>query len=375
MALPAIQADVDDPVEFMGKSLSRTDYIKAQTAFAQNWPVRRYSLDSTSQTASCDETALTCTVSGTASWREFNPSRKITSIGTIKYGLTLREHKDAKGNLTGLLIEAINNAATGQKMLQAPPDSAVVPAAAGGNFMVTPQAPNDTSQNSIVSDAALQNTGCTSSHGESLDHQDCVSLAEKDVTGAFHQRQRTVFEVLQATDNASNDDLPEMDFCFFQKTKAQCQYGTFGQDGSPNHIFGLSLVYPQPGAEYPLLWAHLNWCCGAGCGGSFNYVWAYNPGTDMFNLIWSRPYDCHTTLRFMTKGPLAGDMIAVDDDVTDRWPWPYGIEVYKLIQPDKLDKILYFAGRAGQGGKYVTGPEDAIDVDMPETLAKLGLSK
>lgn len=375
-ALAEVQFDVDDPVEFLGKSLSRADYLKTLAAFAKRWPERQYSLDPSSQTVSCDQTTLTCIVSGVASWRDFSPSRNVTSIGTLKYALTLREHKDAFGHLTGLLIEAIDNSDTGQKLLQAPPDSAVFPALAGGNFLAAPQHTDDASHNSIVSDAALQNVGCPSNDDESLDHQDCISLAEKDVTSAFHLRQKTVLEILQATDNVASDGLPPMGFCFFQKEKAECHYDkAFDQGFAPNHVFDLSLVYPRPGAEYPLLLAHLSWCCGFGCGGLFNYVWAYNPDAGVFKLIWAAPYDCHSTIRFMTKGPLAGDMIAVANDVTDHWPWPFGIYVFRLTPPDKLEKILYFVGRAGQGGKYVTGPNDAIDVDMPETLRRLGLSQ
>jgi hypothetical protein len=80
-------------------------------------------------------------------------------------------------------------------------------------------------------------------------------------------------------------------------------------------------------------------------------------------------------LKFETSGPLAGDMVAVDNNVTNRWPWPYGIEVYKFLPPDRLEKILYLVGKAGQGGKYVSGPEDAIDIDMSDILHHLGSSK
>lgn len=362
---------VTDPVNFYGKSISRDAYAKLQDGFTNRWPERQYTIVPGSEQINCNQAALSCDVSGIVSWRNFDPKRKVASTGAAKFDFSLRETTDQKGNLTGLAISAMTGSDITQALFQAPPDSAVVNAAsASGNF----HASKDGQQENIVSDAALQTAGCASDDDEELQHQGCTSVAEMDVTKAFHIPGKTVFEITQAG-GGNSDDAPPLNFCFFQQGKAQCQYDAAQDWGWPNQYSDLSLVYPQRGAYYPLLLAHLSWCCGFGCGGLFNYVWAYDPAGGTFKLIWNRPYDCHTALRFETKGPLAGDMIAVDDDVTNRFPWPYGIEVYKFTPPDQLTKILYLVGKAGQGGKYVTGPNDAIDTDMPAILRQLSVAK
>jgi hypothetical protein len=371
-ALTYMEFAVTDPVQFYGKSISRDDYTKLQTGFAKRWPERHYTLVPGTEQITCKAAALACDVSGTVSWRNFDPARKITSTGTAKFDFSLQGTADQKGNITSFSITAMTGADISHQLAAPPPDAAEVTAPApAGNF-----APPASGQNAIVSDAALQAAGCVSADDEELLHQGCNSLAEQDLTKAFHTPGRIVLEITQAkTDDSAGDDPPPLSFCFFQKTKAQCQYAT-GQDfGAPNQYSDLSLIYPRANADVPVLLAHLSWCCGFGCGGQFNYVWAYDPGSDAFKLIWSRPYDCHTALRFVTKGPLAGDMIAVDDDVTGHFPWPYGIELYQFTAPDRLTKLLYFAGRAEQGGKYVSGPNDAIDIDMPEILRRLGVAQ
>jgi len=340
----------------------------------KRWPIRQYTVMPNSEVVSCNQATLTCDINGVLSWRNFDPVRKVTSTGTAKFGLSLKGVSDQNGQLTGFLIDAVTGSTIDRKLLEAPPASAVVNAAsASGNFALPSGEDNSDSPNVIVSDAALQNAGCSSADGEVFQHQGCASLSELDLTETFHTPKRTVFEITQATFDPSKDDPSGLNFCFFQREKAECQYG--GGDFTPNQFSDLSVVYLGAGLHTPLLHARLSWCCGIGCGGLFNYIWAYDPAENQFKLIWNRPYDCHTALRFIEKGPLSGDMIAVDNDVTGHWPWPYGIEVYRFDPPDQLVKILYIVGRAGQGGKYVSGPEDAIDIDMPQILHHIGISE
>jgi hypothetical protein len=247
---------------------------------------------------------------------------------------------------------------------------------ASSNF--TPASSNSNGPSPLVTNAAIKTAGCITPDA-TMEHENCVSVSEIDLTKAFHTRDRTVFEITQySTDGtvpAPWSLPPPYSFCFVHRNMTQCQYGlNIGYLDGPDHLLGTSIIYPSKNSYYPLLHAQLLTEGLAGCGGLTNLIWAYNPADNAFSMIWSRGYNCHTALRFETRGPLAGDIIAVDDDVTGRWPWPYGVEVYKFISPDQLVKILYFVGRAGQGGKYVTGPEDAIDVDTPEILRQLGMS-
>jgi hypothetical protein len=373
-ALTYIKFAASDPINFYGKSISRDDYMKTQEAFMKRWPMRQYTVVPNSEVVSCNQAALTCDINGSLSWRNFDPVRKVTSTGTAKFGLSLKGVSDQSGKLTGFLIDAVTGSTIDRNLLQAPPAAATVNAAsASGNFAPSSSGGDSDDPNIIVSDAALQNAGCASADGEVFLHQGCTSVSELDVTKTFHTPKRTVFEITQAKFDPSAADPTGLSFCFFQRDKAQCQYPD--GDFSPNEFSDLSVVYLGARLHAPLLHAVVSWCCGFGCGGAFNYIWAFNSADNQFSLIWNRPFDCHTALRFVEKGPLAGDMIAVDNDVTGRWPWPYGIEVYRFDPPDQLVKILYIVGRAGQGGKYVSGPDDAIDIDMPQILRSVGISK
>jgi hypothetical protein len=78
-------------------------------------------------------------------------------------------------------------------------------------------------------------------------------------------------------------------------------------------------------------------------------------------------------MRFETAGPLAGDMVVTVDNPTKHFPWPWGIQVYKFIPPNRYIKILDFIGKANQVPNY-NWANGVIDFDMPEILHRLRLS-
>ncbi len=109
------------------------------------------------------------------------------------------------------------------------------------------------------------------------------------------------------------------------------------------------------------------------CPPNIALVWAYDPTQDKFKrpLVWSD--DCLEDMQFMTNGPLTGDVIMTVDNPTKKFPWPWGVEVYKFIPPDHYVKILDFIGKAVQAGN--TPPKgDVISIDMPEILQRLHVS-
>jgi len=376
-ALPFIRSAINDPINFYGKSMSRDQYMKAQAAFATRWPDRSYYVEPNSVSPACNPEMSSCTVTGIEDWSDFNPARHLMSKGSANFSLSLSIHQNGVNKNPIYRITAESGSVISSETEKAIDDlNVLLGPSASSNF--TPAPSNDRGHAPLVTDAAIQAAGCITSDA-TIDHENCVSVSEIDLTKAFHTKDRTVFELTQYSLDgevpAPWSEPPPYSFCFVHRNMIQCQYGLdIGYLDGPDHLLGTSIIFPTKNSYYPLLSAQLLTEGGAGCGGLTNLVWAYNPANNAFNLIWSRGYDCHSALRFMTKGPLAGDMVAVDNDVTDHWPWPFGIEVYKIEPPGKLVQILYLVGRAGQGGKYVTGPNDAIDIDMPQILQHLGVS-
>jgi hypothetical protein len=372
VALPFVRSVINDKISFYGKVLSRDAYMTEQEAFATRWPDRAYSTEPNSEDVNCDNAISTCTVTGIEYWNDFSPARHMITTGAAKFSLSLHVHEDGAGKDPTFFITAETGSVISSELDDAlgPSDVLVGPSA---NSNLTSISADSSDQ--LVTNAAIQKAGCISPDGP-LQHQNCKSVSEIDLTGLFHTSDRTVFEVTQASSNQNADFPPSLSFCFVHPHMIQCHYGLTPGDGfGQDELVDTSIINPESGHHGSLLRAQLLTDGLAGCGGLNNYIWGYDPTNNVFNLFWTRPYDCHTALRFETRGPLAGDMIAVDSDVTDRWPWPYGIEVYKFEPPDHLVKILYMIGKAGQGGTYVTGPNDAIDVDMSEILRRLGVSR
>lgn len=367
IALQYMRSAVGDSLNFYGKSTSHAEFMKAQVAFTNRWPDRQYWVQPDSETIECGNGTKLCTVGGIVDWEDFSQARNSASSGSAKFEFSLKWEINSADSYTFQIMAE---------------SGSVISSKAGGqsNFASPPLAADGKSENQLVTDAAIQAAGCVSEDGRSMQHENCESVKEIDLTHAFHTKDEVVFEVIQAA--YGNGDPPPMNFCFIHEYRVQCQNAFTG--GGPDNtewlaasdsLLNTSLVYPVAHAYYPVLLGKTEVAFGMGCGGVFNFVWAYDPVSGDFKLIWANPFDCHSTLQFETSGSLEGDVVAVDNDVTGRWPWPYGIEVYKFLPPDQLRKLLYIVGRAGQGGKYVSGPKDAIGIDMPEILHHLGNSQ
>jgi hypothetical protein len=80
-------------------------------------------------------------------------------------------------------------------------------------------------------------------------------------------------------------------------------------------------------------------------------IWAYDPAANAFKQILDRGSDGLEDMRFVTEGPMSGDLILTVDNPTRHFPWPWGIDVYKLVRSDHYVKILSFIGKAVQAGK------------------------
>lgn len=366
IALPYVGSVVGDSLNFYGKSTSHADFMKAEVAFTNRWPDRQYWIQPNSEKIECGNDTKLCTVDGIVNWADFSQVRNAASSGSAKFEFLLKWQINAADSYTFLIAaesgSAISSEAGGQS-----------------NFASPPLEAGDQNKNQLVTDAALQAAGCVSENYQTMQHESCESLEEIDLTKAFHTKDKVVFEAIQAA--LGNVELPPVNFCFVHQYRVQCQNTLAG--GGPDNtdslrssdsLLNASIIYPVPHAYYPVILAQTEVADGAGCGGIFNLIWAYEPDRGDFKLIWANPFDCHSTLQFETSGPLAGDVVAVDNDPTGHWPWPYGIEVYKFLPPDRLEKLTYIVGRAGQGGKYVSGPQDAISIDMPEILHQLNAS-
>jgi hypothetical protein len=367
IALPYMSSVVGDSLDFYGKSTSHAEFMKAQVAFTNRWPNRQYWIQPGSETIDCGSGTKLCTVDGIVNWEDFSQAQNTASSGSAKFKFSLQWQINAADSYIFQIVAE---------------SGSVISRATGGqsNFASPPLKGDDQNHNQLVTDAALQAAGCISEDSQTIQHESCKSLREIDLKKVFHTKDKVVFEAIQAT--YGNTFPPPVNFCFIHQYRIQCQNALAG--GGPDNtqwlassdsLLNTSLVYPTAHAYYPVLHGQTELAGGMGCGGVFNFVWAYDPASSDFKLIWANPFDCHSTLQFETSGPLAGDVVAVDNDVTGHWPWPYGIEVYKFLPPDQLVKRLYIVGRAGQGGKYVSGPEDAIGIDMPEILYHLSNSQ
>jgi hypothetical protein len=370
-ALAYVRSVVNDPVTFYGKSMSRDTFMATQAAFAARWPERHYSADWSSEYHSCDAEKSVCQISGIETWNVFSPERRKSSIGSANFTFTLNYKKNYKTGTIIFTIAAESGSVIHSQEYDAVTDIDLLLKMPGKNNFAPPSA-NAGGSVQMVTEAALQAAGCVSQDGQTIQHQGCKPVFEKDVTSAFRTRERTVFEVTQATYDQTQDFAPPLSYCFVHTKSMQCEYGWFvGPIGGADQLNGASIISWPSVSDYPLLHATLYQEGLAGCGGLTDLVWAYDPADDKFRLLWNRLFNCHSGIKFKTKGALAGYMIAIDDNPTGRFPWPYGVEVYRFEPPDRLIKLLDFIGRAGQGGHYVTGPMDAVDVDMGEILERL----
>lgn len=79
IALGEIETHYGDSVEYFGKSRTHAEVMDDKASFADRWPIRRYTVDGSTVTASCR--ANVCTVTGNIHWHAESPARGKISDG------------------------------------------------------------------------------------------------------------------------------------------------------------------------------------------------------------------------------------------------------------------------------------------------------
>jgi hypothetical protein len=134
------------------------------------------------------------------------------------------------------------------------------------------------------------------------------------------------------------------------------------------------VTYPSPKAKTPILVAVTrDYAGGPGDGRYYVTIWGYDPYKRLFKQIFynSSYGNVMEETRIVTAGPLAGYVVVDNANVTGRWPWPFGILVYKFVDPDYFVRVLSFVGKANQAGGWPDG--NVIDIETPEILRRLHL--
>jgi hypothetical protein len=226
-------------------------------------------------------------------------------------------------------------------------------------------------------DAVIQKLGCTADDTGTVVHQGCSLVTAFDLTSPFHTTNRWSFLILQGP---PADGSGFFSFCFLEGTNATCQHSdqTFLSPAigfDQNEFSGASVVYLKPNNRDPLL-VETGMNCPGQCGypAVYHYIWSYDSKQQRFALILTQVTDGLEAIRFTSDGPLAGDIIVTRDDPTGHWPWPWGISVFKYESPSRFVNILNFIGKAVQAGN-TPGPDEVIDIDMPEILHRLHLQQ
>jgi hypothetical protein len=87
IALSYIPTVFADPIIFYGKSISLKSFMELQTAFADRWPNRTYTLQPSSLVTSCDQKSSICQLSGIVNWITDSPARRAHSVGSASFEL------------------------------------------------------------------------------------------------------------------------------------------------------------------------------------------------------------------------------------------------------------------------------------------------
>jgi hypothetical protein len=226
-------------------------------------------------------------------------------------------------------------------------------------------------QTQLVSDTELQKLGCTSPNQyggidpNNVLHQGCSAAAELDLTGLVPAKASFVV-VTQGP--AQADDTPGvLSVCFLLNDQANCD-----RLGSMDNYLCQAAIIQSKDSRFPLVVVRSAWDMGRFNGDTDEMIWAYDPAAHAFKQIWNGGSDGLEDMRFVTEGPMSGDLIVTVDNPTHHFPWPWGIDVYKLARSDHYVKVLSFIGKAVQAGN-TPAPDAVIDIDMPQTLHRLHL--
>ena len=143
-----------------------------------------------------------------------------------------------------------------------------------------------------------------------------------------------------------------------------------GQGWEPHYLSFAKPVYPKGKAAAPLLMV-VTASLHAGDGGQLvaTQLFTYDRAADRFERVFARSVGTNNNeeVRFVTSGPLAGDVISAEP--TEKAPFGYWIEVDAPMGADAYKSVLRYrsATRYGDGN-----PLAVIDSEMPNTLERLG---
>jgi len=241
-----------------------------------------------------------------------------------------------------------------------------------------------TAQDQIINSAVVQNLGCVALDNGKVVHKGCTLLSALDLTTPFHTPKKWIFAVIQGPKVMGGWMVGQpapgfLSICFIENEKRDCQYSDETSVGTAmifdQNLGGLpQIAYLESKNRDPILVETGLDSPGVGEQPVNYLIWTYNPIKDKFTLIWNRDLDALEAVKFVSDGPLAGDMIVSVDNPTHRWPWPWGIDVYRFVPPGRFIKILSFVGKAAQAGN-TPPPNAVIDIDMPGILRRLRTSQ
>ena len=143
-----------------------------------------------------------------------------------------------------------------------------------------------------------------------------------------------------------------------------------GPGWDPHYLSIARPVYPKGEAEPPLLMV-ITASLHAGDGGQLvaTQLFKYDRASDRFERVYARSVGTNNNeeVRFVTSGPLAGDVISAEP--TQDAPYGYWIEVDAPTPAYAYRQVLRYrsATRYGDGN-----PLAVIDSEMPNTLQRLG---
>ena len=166
-----------------------------------------------------------------------------------------------------------------------------------------------------------------------------------DLTASFHTRAKWTFVVTQEADEQHPDiDLPgSVHFCFVREDKLDRDCA---RPAGFNTVHRVEVADPATAPRNPLLIVIAsNYVGASGSGTLTTMFWRYRAKSDKFEQIFWHASNANNNeeTRFMTKGPLAGDIVI--SIAPRKAPYHYGIEVHRPTKSGDYVRILKFTGK------------------------------
>jgi hypothetical protein len=216
-------------------------------------------------------------------------------------------------------------------------------------------------------------------------HMLAPRIAEIDLTATFHTRSAWRFYATQQPrrpDQVDDEGPGPITMCLRGGTRSPCDpaldvrpdYPRPADDPNwpPHYLQAAQLVYPRGRAAAPLFLVRT----GSELSGDSDQVvatqvLAYRPRTDRFERIYEHAtgHNNNQEVRFVTAGPLRGDMISVEEQEKPPY-FGFTVTVSALTPAYTYRQVLSYrsATRYGDGN-----PLAVIDSEMPNIEGRLGL--